>query len=218
MRFHSCLLVPLMVSVLAVSVAANERDDFVASQKALDAAPAYRAVGVATSAAQKGVQRVTLEVLRPDLARMKTELDGKPGIDCFSDGKKTVVSMEGGAYRLASPDETKALGITRAQLSVVSATSDDFTHKVAQMKQTGHEAVNGVPASLYTGEDETFGMHVAVKLWISDKDHLPLQWFYKTSGKLKMDASQGDGEPMDAELKVTLDYDPAIKIVLPEVK
>lgn len=190
-----------------------------ASQKALDAAPAYRVIVVGTSSLMEGTNRMTLEVLRPDLARYKVELNGKVAYEAVTDGKKTVVSEAGGAYKEAPANLVSLLATARSQASIDAPDHDDLTHKVGGMKLVGHEAVNDVQASVYGGESDTEQMghmHNVAKVWISDRDHRPLQAEWNVDGTLKMDPA-GEGQPMKQTMKMTFEYDPAIKFDLPAV-
>ncbi len=214
MRFIAFLVLSLLLNVLTSSARADEKEDFAFAQKALDTAPAYRATGVAVT--PEGPGKVVLEVARPDFARMKIEHNGKPDSEFITDGKRTVVSESGGAYKEASTEQAAPLAVCRRQMSVVAETSDDFTHKVARMKAAGHETINGVPTSLYTGDDTAMGLHVEVKFWISDDKHLPVRWVYKAHGKLKIDP-QDEGDPIEADLTVDFDYPPSIEIAMPAV-
>ena len=221
MRFAIRWFVVLLMGV-AVQARADEAADLDAAQKALDAVPAYRATLVASSSETPGTNRVTNEFVRPDLVHTRAETNGTLDFEAYADGKKTVVSEQGGAYKDAAPGIAAMIARARGQLSLRSEKNDDFTHRVSHLTFSGHETVNGVASSCYKGEDDNEGvgpmtaMHSSVKIWISDQDHRPLRVEWNRRGTQKMDP-QDAGKPFSQEVQVTYDYDPSIKISLPTV-
>ena len=225
---HPRLLVLCLAGLIAAhSASAEDLEELAIAQKALDTAPAFRVTSTGSSSMTEGMNSSVVEVIRPDLMRVRVEMNGKVNFESFTDGKKTVVSEEGAPYKEAPPELITLLASTRSQLSIVASNNDDLSHKVGQMKFAGHETINGVPASLYSGEETDKptdanermpmrDMHNKVKIWISDRDHRPLQAEWNMDGTMQMEPA-AKGEPFKQEMKLTFEYDPAMKISLPAV-
>ncbi len=207
MKILSKLLMVPLLGLVAVSVRADDKASLAEAQRAQNDAPAYRMKAVSTDVNTKEATVITLESVKPDLLHMKTEAGGKTQMEIVSDGKKAFMSQGGAELTEAPPQVAAMIGQARQQSSL-----DAMTKLAQDVKITGHEAVNGVPASVYTFSTDMMGLHSASKLWVSDKDHRPLKGESTTQGELKMGEQS---KKMDQQTSITFDYDPSIKIALP---
>ncbi len=207
------LVLPLTAAALfagvfcATAFADDATDALVAAAKAAQDAPAYRMK--LTSADATGTQNttMTLEVVNPDGVHMKSE-GGAMTMELITDGKKVFMSQGGGPLTEAPAQMGAIMKQARAQFS-----GDAVAKMAKNAKLTGHETVNGVPASVYTYDTDMMGMHSTSKEWISDKDHRPLKVEGETKGT--MPAAGQPGKTVDQKTSVTFEYDPSIKITLP---
>jgi hypothetical protein len=94
-----------------------------------------------------------------------------------------------------------------------SASLEGIAEMASNAKLVGHEDVNGIASSVYTFKTEAMGLTGSSKVWISDKDNLPLKAERHTQGQTKVGASPGI--KVDRDSKITFDYDSSIKITVP---
>lgn len=205
------LLTTATVGALAVSARADARDEVAQAVKAQNEAPAYRMFVVTTDHVTKTVNTLSLETVKPDSLHMKQEADGKTQVEVLSDGKRTLMSQNGGALEEAPAGLAAMIATARR-----SAAMEDMVKTAQNVQVAGHETISGTPATIYTFDSDVLGLQTTNKLWVSDKDHLPL----KSEGTVKGDLQMGGqtAQKMDRGLVTTYQYDPSIKIVLPPAK
>ena len=204
------LLTAATACLVATTASADPKDDVAAAMKAQNDAPAYRMKMVSTDNNTKAVTTITLESVAPDSMHLKTE-GGPQQMEVITDGKRTLMSQGSGGLQEAPAQMGAMIGQARK-----SATMETMIKSAKDVKVAGHEAVNGVPATIYTFDTDMMGLHSANKLWVSDKDHRPL----KSEGEAKGEMSMGGqpGQKVDQMVSIAYDYDPSIKIVLPPAK
>ena len=205
MKFAPFLLTAASVCVLTTSVFADTKDDLAAVMKAQSDAPAFRAKVVTAGSGMN--MTVTMEKVKPNSMHVKTE-GGPVAMEIYSDGQKTLMKQGDGAFQEA-PAQMAAMLTQNSQ----EAMMQQAIAASKNVKVTGHEAVNGAPATVYSYDAEMSGMQSSNKLWVSDKDHRPVKSESEVHGSVAGAGAAG----ADINMKVTtsFDYDPSIKVVMP---
>ena len=205
MNITRLLLAAASVCVLTSSAAADPKDDLAAVMKAQNDAPAFRAK--VTTAGTGMNMTVTMERVKPSQLHVKTE-GGPVSMEVYSDGQKTLMKQGDGAFQEAPPQMAAMLTQNNQEAMMQQA-----IQAAKDVKVTGHEAVNGNPATVYSYDAEMSGMQSANKLWVSDKDHRPVKSESEVHGNVA--AGGAAGTNINMKITSTFDYDPSIKIVMP---
>lgn len=208
MKYPFVFSLPAVFAVVLSTAAFADpgTDALVAAAKAAEDAPAYRMNVTSTDPASGKPTVMTLEIVKPESIHMKSEAGGQ--IELITDGKRVFMSQGGGKLMEAPAQMGAVIKQARQQFS-----GEAVARMAHDVKLVGHEAVNGVPASVYTFNSDVMGLHSESKEWISDKDHRPLKLEGTTKGQLQ---AGGQTSPaMDAKSTATFEYDPTIKITLP---
>ena len=173
------------------------------TQKAQLDAPASR-MKVITTEDNNKTSTVTIELVQPDMLHWTTENDGQVAMEMWADGKKTYMRQGPGGEIRESPINISSL-ITQARQS---NTLETMVAAAQDLKLAGHEEANGAPASIYTFKSTAMGLNSSIKLWVSDRDNLPLKSEAEMSRELK-------GHTTSKKSVTTFEYGPSIKIVVP---
>ena len=206
----SLFLAAMAAGISCTAVYADDATDaVVAAAKAAQDAPAYRMKVSSTDPTGAMATAMTLEIVNPDSVHMKSESGGMTQMELITDGKKTFMSQGGGKLTEAPAQMAAVMKQARAQFS-----GDAVAKMAHDVKVTGHETVNGVPATIYSFNSDMMGMHSESKEWISDKDHRPLKIEGETKGSMPGAAGQ-PGRSIDQKTTAIYEYDPSIKITLP---
>lgn len=207
MKFTSLLLTAASVCALSATVvAADPKDDLAAVMKAQNDAPSFRAKVITTGTGMN--MTVTMEKVKPSQLHVKTE-GGPVSMEIYSDGQKTLMKQGGGEFQEAPPQVAAMLTQNSQEAMMQQA-----MQAAKNVKVSGHEAVNGNPATVYSYDAEMSGMQSSNKLWVSDKDHRPVKSESEVHGSMP---SGGAAASTDLNMKIvsTFDYDPSIKVVMP---
>ena len=199
-------LAAVSIGILFISAAQAGDDPMEALKKAQKAqldAPASRMKVVTTDDNNK-TSTVTIELVNPDMLHWTTENDGQVAMEMWADGKKTYMRQGPGGEIHESPINISSL-ITQARQS---NTLETLVAAAQDLKLAGHENVNGAPASIYTFKSTAMGLDSSVKLWVSDRDNLPLKSEADIHRELK-------GHTTSKKSVTTFEYGPSIKIVVP---
>ncbi len=185
--------------------AADPKDELANVMKAQNDAPAFRAKVVTSGDAGMNMT-VTMERVKPSQLHVKTE-GGPVLMEVYSDGQKTLMKQGEGAFQEAPPQVAAMLTQNSQEAMMQQA-----IQAAKNVKVTGHEAINGAPATVYAYDAEMSGMQSSNKLWVSDKDHRPVKSESEVHG-----SPAGGPAGMNINMKIasTFDYDPSIKIVMP---
>lgn len=179
-----------------------------ASQKALHEAKAYRIRTTATDLDSKRVTAMTVEIVNPDSLRMHMEEGGQVKMELVTDGRKAFMRRGAEGDFVEAPPTVAGMVANARRLSAMEA-----IQTASNVKMVGREDIGGTAASVYTFEVEIMGMRSTSKLWVSDKDHLPLKREGESHGEVKLGAEPG--QKTNRSSTSTYDYDPSIKVTLP---
>ena len=204
----------LAACALAVPAFADDakdaRDVLLRCQQAQLAAPVCR-MTVNTKVADTGkASVVTVETVSPNQMHVRQERDGKVMMEMFTDGIKTMVRRGPDGPIVEAPRQVGAM-IANLRLSV---SLQAMTESAKDVKVVGHEVINGQAATIYTFTTNAMGIQANSKLWISDKDALPLKAEEDSVGTLNVGLDVGDPKA-HRHSEVTFDYDPSITVALP---
>lgn len=203
------VLAALAVGIQAVSAQTNEAKQAVLeSQKALHDARAYRIRTTATDLDSKRVTVMTVDIVNPDRLRMHMEEGGQVKMELVTDGKKAFIRRGAEGDFAEAPPSVAGMVANARRLSSMEA-----VQQASNVKMVGHEEVGGTASSVYTFDVEVMGMRSTSKLWVSDKDHLPLRREGESHGEVKLGADPG--QKTNRSSTSTYDYDPSIKVTLP---
>ena len=209
---RSPFILPLAAWFTALfAIAAFGDDGQDALKKAVQAqlaAPAWRMTMRAVDHTENSTTDVVVEFVSPASIHSSTTVDGKLTTEIVSDGQKTFMRHGDGDFRPAPANTSDMLVNARKAASV-----ERIGEMAAGVKFLDHEDVNGVRASVYTFDTDAMGLTGTTKLWISDKDNLPLKAEGHSEGVLKTGAVPG--RKVDRSSTMTFDYDPSLKITLP---
>ncbi len=200
--------------VLSVVVPARaQQDGKEAIRQSLDAlrnVPVFRVKMVATDLDTKKVSGNTVEMTQPGLTRMVVEADGQVQAEVISDGKTTYFRRGVvGKFELAPPAVGETIRTVRQMMI-----PDLAMQSITNVTMVGREKINGVAATIYSYDDDGLGTRATMKLWISDKDRLALRSETDVDGEIRLGAS--DAIKLHRHAVLTYDYDPSIKITLPD--
>ncbi len=196
--------------VCTAAYADDATDAIVAAAKAAQDAPAYRMKVSSTDPTGAMSTNMTLEIVNPESVHMKQEMGGKTMMELVTDGTKVFMSQGGGPLTAAPAQMGSIMKQARAQFS-----GDAVAKMAHDVKMTGHETVNGVPATIYSFNSDMMGLHSESKEWISDKDHRPLKIEGMTKGTVQTGGAAGAGQAVNQKTTAVYEYDPSIKITLP---
>ncbi len=189
--------------ISAVRAEDNPMEALKKAQKAQLAAPASRMKVITTDDNSK-TSTVTIEMVQPNMLHWSTENDGQMAMEMWADGTKTFMRQGPAGEIHESPIDLNSL-MTQARQSNILET---LVAAAQDLKLAGHEELNGTPASIYTFKSTAMGLNSSVKLWVSDRDSLPLKSEADTSRELK-------GHTTSKKSVTTFEYGPSIKIVVP---
>jgi outer membrane lipoprotein-sorting protein len=192
-----------MLFVSAVQAGDDSMEALKKTQKAQLDAPASR-MKVITTEDNNKTSTVTIELVQPNMLHWTTENDGQVAMEMWADGQKTYMRQGPAGEIRESPIDISSL-MTQARQS---NTLETLVAAAQDLKLAGHEDVNGAPASIYTFKSTAMGLNSSVKLWVSDRDNLPLKSEADTSRELK-------GHTTSKKSVTTFEYGPSIKIVVP---
>ena len=177
---------------------------------AVKSAPAYRMTVLSTDSDTKKTTTITMEMVNPNSFHMQQEEGGAVQMEIVTDGKTTYWRHGAGAkLELAPPAVSSMIATIREKITADTA-AEGFTN----VKADGHETVGGVPTSVYTAEHDRMGLHTKTRMWVSDQDHLPLKTEGDTSGETAI--GNRPGRKVNRHTVATFDYDPSIKVTLPD--
>ena len=130
------------------------------------------------------------------------------GNGMYSDGQKTLMKQGEGAFQEAPPQMAAMLTQNSQEAMMQQA-----MQAAKNVKVSGHEPINGNPATVYSYDADMGGMQSSNKLWVSDKDHRPV----KSESDVHGSVAAGAAGNTDISMKVTstFEYDPSIKVVMP---
>jgi hypothetical protein len=140
---------------------------------------------------------------------MRQEQDGKVTLEIFTDGQKTMMRRGADGPVVQAPPALNAMlsNVRRAgSLQAMAESAKD-------VRVAGHDVVDGQTATIYTFTADNMGVHSQSKLWISDKDALPLKAEGDSTGGIDSQNSAGVRAPRHST--IVFSYDPAITINLP---
>ena len=192
-----------MLFVSAAQAGDSPMEALKKAQKAQLDAPASRMKVITTDDNNK-TSTVTIEMVQPDMLHWTTENDGQLAMEMWADGKKTYMRQGPGGDIRESPINISSL-ITQARQSNALET---LVAAAQDLKLAGHEDVNGAAASIYTFKSTAMGLDSSVKLWVSDRDNLPLKSEADTRRELK-------GHTTSKKSVTTFEYGPSIQIAVP---
>ena len=155
---------------------------------------------------------VVLETIRPHQMHMRQERDGKVMMEMFTDGKKTMIRRGAEGQIVEAPANVGAM-VANLQTSGIF---EALAEKPKEVKVAGHEAVDGQAATLYTFSTDTLGVHASSKLWISDKDALPLKGESDSTGGPADGPPGSDAAGSHRHSEITFSYDPSITVAMPD--
>jgi hypothetical protein len=202
-------LVAIVTAAFALTASGDEAQDvFKKAQQATLAAPAMRMTADTVDHTKNKTTHMVIEIVNPAQMHSIITVDGKVTNEIISDGQKTFIRQGDGEFR-PMPGNVGQMLMNARKSTSLEATAEMATG----IKLVGHEDVNGTPASVYEFQTNTMGLTGMSKVWISDKDNLPLKSVRHTEGETKVGA--GPGVKVDRDATLTFDYDPSIKITLP---
>ncbi len=179
------------------------------AQQALLHVPAVRMTVDSVDHTKNRTVHTVVEIVNPNQLHSTTTIDGKLTNEVISDGHKTVMRHDDGPFQPMLDNAAEM--VMNARKSVAG---EGLALMAANVKLLGHEDVNGTPATVYTFNTNTLGLTSTSKVWLADKDHLPLKAERHTQGETKL-AGGSPGVKVDRDGTVIYEYDPAIKITLP---
>jgi outer membrane lipoprotein-sorting protein len=204
------LLAALAATVFAATVRADDAQDLLKqAQSAMLNAPAMRMTVDSVERTKNRTLHMVLEIVNPDKMHMVMTVNGKVASEVISDGQKTVMRNDDGAFHPLPGNIGEMVMNARK-----SASLNGVAEMAANLKLLGHEDVNGTPASVYAFDTNTTGLTGTSKVWLSDKSHLPLKAERHSQGETKLSGGS-PGVKVDRDATITYEYDPSIKITLP---
>ena len=166
---------------LAVPACADDaRDALFKCQQAQLAAPVCR-MTINTREANTGkVSVVVAETVGSRQMHVRQERDGKMMTELFTDGKKTMIRRGLDGPIMEAPANVGTM-IANLRMSI---SLQAITESAKNVQVAGHEVVDGQAATIYTFTTDAMGVQGNSKLWISDKDALPLKAEEDSTGTL----------------------------------
>ena len=196
---------------LAVPAFADDaKDALIRCQQAQLAAPMCR-MTINTKEADTGkASVVVVETAGPNQMHVRQERNGKVMMEMFTDGRKTMVRRGPDGPLVEAPPQVSAM-IANLRMSI---SLQAITNAAKDVKVVGHDVVDGQAATIYTFTTDAMGVQGSSKLWVSDKDALPLKAEEDSTGTLTI-GLDGAGPKARRHSEITFNYDPSIKVVVP---
>ncbi len=197
---------------LAVPAFADDAADALGrAQQAQLAAPVCR-MTVNTRNVDTGKASVVLvETVGTDQMHVRQERDGKVTSEMFTDGKKTVIRRGPDGPLVEAPAQVSAM-IANLRMSISFRA---LTESAKDVVVAGHDIIDGQTATIYTFTTDAMGIKANSKLWISDRDSLPLKAEEDSTGTLN-NGLEGADPKARRHSEITFSYDPSITVALPE--
>ena len=203
--------VGLVACALAVPAFADDaRDALLKSQQAQLAAPTCRMTINTKEATSGKASLVVVETVGPSQMHVRQERNGKVMMEMFTDGRKTMIRHGPDGPIMEAPAPVGAM-ISSLRMSI---SLQAITESAKDVKIVGHEVVDGQAATIYTFTTNAMGIQANSKLWVSDKDALPLRAEEDSTGSLKVGTDEADPKAR-RHSEITFNYDPSITIALP---
>ena len=181
------------------------------AQQAQLAAPVCRVTVNSKQVDTGKITVVLIETVRPNQMHMRQEQDGQVTMEVFTDGRKTMIRRGVDGQITEAPASVGAMVANLQTSGVFQAMAD----KAQDVKVAGHEVIDGQTATIYTFTTDTMGVHARSKLWISDKDALPLKGESDSTGG-PLDGPPGsDDQGSHRHSEITFSYDPSITVAMP---
>ena len=200
------------VCALAVPALADDAADvLLRAQTAQLAAPMCR-MTVNTMDVDTGkASVVVVETVGPNQMHVRQERDGKVTTEMFTDGQKTMIRRGPDGPIVKAPPQVGSM-IANLRMSV---SLQALTQSAKNVKVAGHEVIAGQAATIYTFTTDAMGVQANSKLWVSDKDALPLKAEEDSTGTLNV-GLEGANPKARRHSEIIFNYDPSITVALPE--
>ena len=154
---------------------------------------------------------VMVETVGSSQMHVRQERDGKVTTEMFTDGRKTMIRRgPDGPIVEAPPQVSTMIANLRMSISLRA-----LTESANQVKVAGHEVLDGRAATIYTFTTDAMGIKANSKLWVSDKDALPLKAEEDSVGTLNA-GLEGADPKAHRHSEITFSYDPSITVAMPE--
>ena len=174
------------------------------------AAPTCRLTVNAREAGTGRATVVVLETVGANQMHVREERGGKMLMEAFSDGRKRIVTQGMNGSMVEEQGNLVPI-VAVLRNPILLRTLAETTRDV---KVAGHDVVNGQAATVYTFSADTLGVRADCKLWISDKDTLPLKAEGDAAGGANVGAA-GSVRVTGGHFDITFSYDPSITVTLP---
>ena len=163
-----------------------------------------------------------IERVDPGLTHYWQGRDGKKEIEMFGDGPRALIRA-GSATEFEDAGRSVAVLLARLRQASVWPLAENLQGEVLasassakDLRASGHTVFGGKPTTIYVFSADSGGLHQSGERWISDQDSLLLKSVSDRKGVTMTE--KGTTTQVEEHAETIFDYDPTIKIVLPEAK
>ena len=153
---------------------------------------------------------VMIETVGTNQMHVRQERDGKVTTEMYTDGRKTMIRRGLDGPMVEAPPQVSAM-IANLRMSISLRA---ITESAKHIEVAGHEIIDGQAATIYTFTTDAMRIKADSKLWISDRDMLPLKAEEDSTGTLNNGLEAADPKA-HRHSEITFSYDPSITVVLP---
>ena len=190
--------------------------------KNLHDAHVWRAETTTTNAVEPAKSGVSVsERVDPGKTQYIQEHDGKPQMEMCRDGPRALIRL-GPDGEFEDAGRSVAVLLARLRQASVWPLAENLEGEVLPtassakgLKAARHETFDGKPVTVFTFSADDGGAHRTGERWISDGDSILLKSVSERKGEIKTDKGTTQ---VDEHAETIYDYDPTLKINLPEAK